>query len=155
MDKRNKVLGELYSTARSRLIKMVLFKLLIEYKLNICFRCNKLIEKIEDLSIEHKIGWVNSIDPKKYFYDLENIAFSHIRCNCGARVWTEDSKKSFTKLMSGENNHKSKLTNEQVILIRENKNSTTRQLAKEFNVDHSRIVRIKNNESYINPAVIS
>ncbi len=84
--KKNKVLGELYSTARARLAKLVLFKLIVKYKENICYRCKKEIFNIGDLSIEHKVAWLNSDKPKQLFYDLDNVTFSHLKCNNGARM---------------------------------------------------------------------
>lgn len=43
-------------------------------------------EKIQrnNLSIEHKIPWLNSENPQGLFFDLQNIAFSHLSCNVGA-----------------------------------------------------------------------
>ncbi len=79
-------LGLNFSTAQNRLRKMVLFDLLKQVKKNICFRCNKKIEKIEDLSLEHKISWMNSDTPKKLFFDVNNIAFSHTICNYGHKT---------------------------------------------------------------------
>ena len=77
-------LGMPWSTANNKLKKMILFKLLKESGLNWCFQCNEKIEKIEDLSIEHKIPWLYSDNPKELFFDLNNIAFSHINCNSGS-----------------------------------------------------------------------
>jgi hypothetical protein len=79
--RRTILLGEPFSTACTKLRKIILFNLLIKYHENICFRCNKIIENIEDLSIEHKESWINSTNPKEKFYDLKNIAFSHLHCN--------------------------------------------------------------------------
>lgn len=50
-----------------------------------CFKCKLKIEKIEQFTIEHKKPWVNT-EPK-LFWDLENIAFSHSRCNTANRPW--------------------------------------------------------------------
>ena len=54
-------------------------------KLDSCFHCNKNIRNIENFSIEHKIPWLYSSDPRKLFFDLKNIGFSHLSCNIGAR----------------------------------------------------------------------
>jgi hypothetical protein len=35
------------------------------------------------LSIDHKNPWQAAADPKASFFDLDNIAFSHLRCNSG------------------------------------------------------------------------
>jgi hypothetical protein len=46
-----------------------------------CYRCNLKIIDISTLSIEHKVSWRKADDPIYAFYDLNNIAFSHLRCN--------------------------------------------------------------------------
>ena len=79
--KRTIQLGIPHGTATSKLRKMIMFKLLKEANLNWCFQCGNEIESVEDLSIEHKIPWMDSDNPKELFWDLENIAFSHLNCN--------------------------------------------------------------------------
>lgn len=49
-----------------------------------CFQCGEPIETVEDFSIEHKVPWLDSEDPVKMFFDLTNVAFSHISCNVKA-----------------------------------------------------------------------
>ncbi len=80
--RRAKLLGMPISSARSKLVKQILFDLLIRYNENFCYRCNEEIKTIRELSIEHKVAWLNSDKPKELFFDLENIAFSHLSCNC-------------------------------------------------------------------------
>jgi hypothetical protein len=72
-------LGMPQGTANNRLRKIILFHLLKRLGENYCFKCNELIEVVEDLSIEHKKPW-EGISAELY-WDLENIAFSHLRCN--------------------------------------------------------------------------
>lgn len=72
-------LGMNWSTANNRLKKMIIFKLLVDSSKNVCFKCSSLIENIEELSIEHKKPWEN-IDVA-LFWDMNNIAFSHVSCN--------------------------------------------------------------------------
>ena len=78
-------LGMPYGTANGRLRKMVLFDLLKKHGENRCYRCSGEIAKCDDLSIEHKKAWLN-VDVE-LFWDLDNIAFSHLKCNSsfGAR----------------------------------------------------------------------
>ena len=72
-------LGIPHGTACNRLRKMVLFDLLRRHGENVCFKCAGVIETAEELSIEHKQPWEGiSIE---LFWSLENIAFSHLRCN--------------------------------------------------------------------------
>jgi len=39
----------------------------------------------ENFTIEHKVPWLDSEDPVKMFFDLDNIAFSHHKCNVAER----------------------------------------------------------------------
>ena len=70
-----------FNKADSRLKKMILFRLVKKCNLDICYRCKDKIIKIENLSVEHKIPWMYSKNPQELFFDLENIAFSHLKCN--------------------------------------------------------------------------
>ena len=72
-------LGMPHGTASNRLRKMVLLHLLQKHGENICFKCSGKIEEVNDLSIEHKQPWEGvSVE---LFWSLDNIAFSHLRCN--------------------------------------------------------------------------
>ena len=68
--------------ARNRLGKMIMFDFVKKCKLDKCYHCKEKIEKIEHLSIEHKIPWLHSEDPAELYFNLDNIAFSHLSCNC-------------------------------------------------------------------------
>jgi hypothetical protein len=61
-----------------------IFYLLSTIKHTKCYRCKQELSA-EDLSIDHIQDWFNSENPKEMFFDLENIAFSHLRCNMSAR----------------------------------------------------------------------
>ena len=82
--KKSKQLGMSYGTASGRLRKTILFTLLAMLDLNVCFQCGEVIEEERGLSIEHKIPWLDSKDPIKLFFNLNNIAFSHLSCNRAA-----------------------------------------------------------------------
>jgi len=71
-------------TAQYRLTRLILFDLICKLELNYCYQCKSIISSVEDLSIEHKVPWLDSNDPKELFYDIDNIAFSHKSCNYGA-----------------------------------------------------------------------
>jgi hypothetical protein len=72
-------LGMPHGTAANRLRKMVMFSLLEKYGENVCFKCSEKIETAEELSIEHKQPWEGiSVE---LFWSLDNIAFSHLKCN--------------------------------------------------------------------------
>lgn len=80
MDKKAVQLGMNPSTASNRLVKDILFSLIVETKRDYCHVCGDKILR-NDFSIEHKIPWLDSEDPQKLFFDLDNIAFSHLKCN--------------------------------------------------------------------------
>lgn len=81
--KKDATLGMPHGTANNRLRKNILFSLLKKYGEDICSRCSEPIEMVEDLSIEHVKPWEGI--SAELFWDLKNIAFSHLHCNVGAR----------------------------------------------------------------------
>ena len=82
--KKNRLLGEPYGTATSRLRKMLMFDMAKKIGMDTCYRCGNKIETLELFSIEHTISWQGAQNPKETFFDLEKIAFSHNPCNTGA-----------------------------------------------------------------------
>lgn len=84
MSAKDKLLGMSHGTASNRLRKLIMWTLVCKTDQNVCFRCGQRIEDVDDLSIEHKEPWQGAADPKAAFFDLKNIAFSHLRCNSGA-----------------------------------------------------------------------
>lgn len=68
-----------YGTACNRLKKILLFEAVKKLKENTCFKCNTTIETVEELSIEHKQPWL--YEDTDLFWNLDNIAYSHLRCN--------------------------------------------------------------------------
>jgi len=76
---KHEFLGMPHGTASHKLKKMIMFDLLKRLDLDSCFRCGKKIKTVDELSIDHKKPWLYvSTD---LFWDLNNIAFSHIKCN--------------------------------------------------------------------------
>lgn len=79
-------LGMPGGTAQARLKKAILFKYVQMAGDDICFRCHNKIASIDELSIEHKQPWLYiSVD---LFWDMDNIAFSHLKCNLPHRYNT-------------------------------------------------------------------
>lgn len=72
-------LGMSHGAAANRLRKMVLFRQLVKYGDNVCVRCSEKIENIDELSIEHIKPWEGR--SVELFWDLDNVAFSHLKCN--------------------------------------------------------------------------
>lgn len=82
--KKAKALGMSYGAAANKLRKMLLFSLVCEAGKNFCYRCGGEILTHADLSIEHKNPWMQAADPVESFFDLNNVAFSHLACNSAA-----------------------------------------------------------------------
>ncbi len=72
-------LGMPQGTASNRLRKMLLFRQLKKHNENICVRCEKEIEIVDELSVEHIKPWEGI--SAELFWDLDNVAFSHMKCN--------------------------------------------------------------------------
>ena len=68
------------STARSRLIKSILWALIEGTDKSFCYRCGTTLTE-DSFSIEHKSSWMESENPIETYFDLGNIAFSHLGCN--------------------------------------------------------------------------
>ena len=80
--KKQEQLGMNPSTAAHRLVKDILWRF-VEIGGYTCHQCGQPMCR-ETFSIEHKTPWLDSEDPKGLYFDLENIAFSHLSCNTGA-----------------------------------------------------------------------
>ncbi len=83
--KAKKQLGINPGTASNRLRKAVLFQFVQLAREDTCYQCGKTIESIDEFSIEHMEPWLDSDNPKEKFFNLDNIAFSHLRCNIAAK----------------------------------------------------------------------
>ena len=77
--KKQEQLGMNPSTASNRLVKDILFKLITDAG-HVCFQCGKSMLR-SNFSIEHKTPWLDSENPVGLYFDLNNIAFSHLKCN--------------------------------------------------------------------------
>lgn len=77
--KKAEQLGMPLGTASHRLRKKIMFDLLQRLGEAVCFKCSTPIECEDELSIEHKQPWLHG--DTQLFWDLSNIAFSHLRCN--------------------------------------------------------------------------
>ena len=77
--RKSEFLGIPYGTAVGRLRKKVLFHLLQKHKENVCVRCTKEIQTVEDLSIEHIKPWEGR--SVELFWNMDNVSFSHLKCN--------------------------------------------------------------------------
>lgn len=91
--KKSEQLGMSYGKANNILKKNLLFSFAQKTNMDKCFQCGEKIESIDNFSIEHKKAWLDSENPKDLFFDLDNIAFSHTKCNFGARRKPEKTAK--------------------------------------------------------------
>lgn len=81
-----------FGTASAKLRKNILFELIVKCGLDNCFQCGAKIKSVNELSIEHKVPYLDSEDPVKLFFDIDNIAFSHLKCNVGSARQTKTLK---------------------------------------------------------------
>ena len=92
-DEKTIQLGMPIGTATNRLRKTILFSLLAKHAENYCSKCSVLIASPDELSIEHIEPWLHTADPLATFFDLDNIAFSHLSCNVAARRYITPARK--------------------------------------------------------------
>lgn len=85
-DRKSQILGMGFHKASYRLLRRILYGMLIELNRTKCYRCKNEIMSVNDLSVEHKKAWQSSENPLEMFFDLSNISFSHKSCNSKAAV---------------------------------------------------------------------
>lgn len=93
---KSRQLGMNFSTASSRLKKSVVFSMIQQLQRDTCLRCGELILTPEDLTYDHIKDWLH-VDAS-LFWDLDNIAFSHRKCNTRKFVVSEVDKKDDSSL---------------------------------------------------------
>lgn len=90
------ILGMDFSKANQILYRMLIFKLLKDKNENFCFRCKQEIKNFSQLSFDHIEDWGKTLDREfkpALFLDMNNIAFSHFKCNAAsAKAFTGSSK---------------------------------------------------------------
>lgn len=142
-NKKSEQLGMPLGTASAKLRKSILFRLLKDSGKNVCFQCGEKIECEEELSIEHKTPWLDSSNPKELFFSLDNIAFSHLKCNIKAARRPKTIKESHQNLAKTGLHPLCKLSELDIHRIRElSKTKRGTEIAKEFNVSKHTIYRI-------------
>jgi hypothetical protein len=102
MDKnaeKSRQLGMSVGTASNRLRKMLLYMLAVKAGMATCIRCGKLIASVNDFTIDHVKPWLHEPNAIELFFDLNNVGFSHMRCNLKSRrqCLVVRSSKSFFK----------------------------------------------------------
>lgn len=82
-NKKNEQLGMGHGKAAHILGKDILWSLITETGKTVCCRCGKEMCR-QTFSIEHLVPWLDSDNPTGLFFDLNNISFSHLKCNVAA-----------------------------------------------------------------------
>lgn len=100
MNKKSQQLGMNASTANHRLVKDILWSLILETKKNKCCKCHEQMTR-ENFSIEHLVPWLDSEDPLGLYFDLDNIGFSHLKCNISSARKVKSECGTFSKYTSG------------------------------------------------------
>ena len=72
-------LGMSHGAATGRLRKSILYEYVKLAGNHFCFKCGAEIENVNEFSIEHKLPWEGR--DAELFWNLDNIAFSHLHCN--------------------------------------------------------------------------
>jgi hypothetical protein len=80
--KKKSQLGMHQSSADRKLMRNLLFSFIISAG-HRCYRCGGVLTR-ETFSLDHKVDWLDSTDPIGLFFDVSNIAFSHLSCNKSA-----------------------------------------------------------------------
>jgi hypothetical protein len=82
--KRAEQLGMSFGKARNKLVNIIFLHLAKLSGTSACFKCGKEIVSPNEISIEHKKPWLD-VSPD-LFWNLDNIAFSHRKCNKADRT---------------------------------------------------------------------
>lgn len=90
--KRSMLLGMSTGKATHILTRDLLFKH-AQSEGNKCFRCGGEMTR-DNFSIEHKTSWMSDPNPAESFFDLENVTYSHKKCNSKAGLISPDRKKA-------------------------------------------------------------
>ena len=100
---------------------------------------------MSDLSIEHKVPWMSADNPIDAFFDLDNIAFSHLKCNVmvSNRVIPHHNAR-------GERSGMSKLTSSEVSEIKElvRQGQSDVSIAKKYNIAPPTVRDIKSGRTW-------
>lgn len=83
MNKKKQQLGIDPGTASHRLVRDLLWSFIVADGFNFCYHCNESMTR-DNFSIEHKEPWLDSENPLKLYFDLDNISYSHRVCNIKA-----------------------------------------------------------------------
>ena len=100
------------------------------------------------LSIEHKIPWLDSDNPKELFFNLEkNIAFSHLSCNISAARQNREGKRESQRKLVVEG--RTNLTIETVRNIKTDLATMSRKdICNKYGITKSTLANIARGETF-------
>lgn len=110
-------LGMNPSTASGRLIKDLLWNFVETTGNNKCHICGKVMTR-DTFSVEHIVPWLDSDNPVDTFFDVDNVAYSHLKCNIGSA--RKASEMPNASVRSGINTSRGRFNAEDIIHIRRN-----------------------------------
>lgn len=79
-EKKKLQLGMNPSTAYGRLVKDIIWNFVEKTGYSDCCKCGLPMTR-DTFSIEHVVPWLDSENPIALYFDLNNIDFSHMKCN--------------------------------------------------------------------------
>lgn len=83
VEKKREQLGMHPSTASARLLRDTLWRFIERCGGTKCSKCGEDMTR-ENYSVEHKEAWLDSADPVGFYFNQDNITFSHLSCNIKA-----------------------------------------------------------------------
>ena len=89
-------LGMKYGTASWRLQRLMLFWCAQDFGLDNCYRCGEKMDSVNDFTIDHIQPWIGV--SSDLFWDVNNIAFSHMRCNIQSARHTHVPKYTYSSV---------------------------------------------------------
>ena len=69
IQKKSRILGMNFGTARGRLMRLLMFDMATRLDEARCFRCGEPIHTLEEFTIEHKDKWSEAADPLDAFFN--------------------------------------------------------------------------------------
>ena len=125
--RKSRLLGLPIGTATHRLRKTIMFMMAQKLGLDTCHCCRQKIETANVFSIEHKESWQLSDNPYEKFFDLRNIAFSHLKCNISSGSRNKIYEDTRSRQLAYEATDKAKLRHRRRSKLRSTARLTTKQ----------------------------
>lgn len=72
-----------YRDAQRQLVRKMAFLYFLKLQKGKCFRCGGYLDE-DTWHLDHKEAWARARHPRSKFWDPDNLAASHGRCNAAA-----------------------------------------------------------------------